>query len=61
LTKRKALEDALAKAESHLRHAVKELADGGGFRNTATEDIDKARASCREARAALNKLDRAEA
>lgn len=60
MTKRKNLETAVANAEALLKHAVKELADGGGFRNNATENIEKARANCREARAALTKLERAE-
>jgi hypothetical protein len=56
----KALESILAKAESHLQQAVKLLAGGAGDQSTAREAVEKARANCRDARAALTRVERAE-
>ncbi|OFZ97277.1 MAG: hypothetical protein A3H35_09485 [Betaproteobacteria bacterium RIFCSPLOWO2_02_FULL_62_17] len=60
VTIRHTLEVALAKAEANLQHAVTRLANVGGDRAIASDNLDKARASCRNAHAALTKLDHAE-
>jgi hypothetical protein len=59
LTTRHTLEVALAKAEATLNLAVKELAAVGVNKDSATEHLTKSRASCREARAALNRFEKA--
>jgi hypothetical protein len=60
LTTRHTLEVALAMAEAKLQLAVRELAVVGANRDTAGETLDKARAGCRDARAALTRFDRAQ-
>jgi hypothetical protein len=60
LTTRHELEVALARAEARLQHAVKELAVVGVNKDTATDNLNKARADCRDARAALTRLENAE-
>lgn len=55
---RKVLEETLARAEAYLQNAVKVLASGHGDASAASEKVDKARANCRVARAALSKQDR---
>ena len=57
---RKTLQVALAAAEANLQHAVAELAAAGGDRGPASQNLDKARADCRFAKAALVQLDMAE-
>jgi hypothetical protein len=51
---RQMLELALAKAEANLHLAVNELAVPGCDRGVANERVNKARADCRSAYAALN-------
>jgi len=57
---RRTLEVALARAEANLQHAVTILANVGADRAIASDNLDKARANCRHAHAALTKLERAE-
>jgi hypothetical protein len=59
-TTRQTLEVALAKAEANLQQAVTKLAAGGADRAPASDNLDKARANCREAHAALTKLNYSE-
>jgi hypothetical protein len=59
LTTRHILETALANAEAALQRAVNALAVVGADRDAAGDTLNKARATCRDARAALNRLDKA--
>lgn len=60
MTRRKTLEGALAKAEADLQRAVTQLAAEGAERGDAKDVLDKARASCRAAHAALTEFNNAE-
>lgn len=60
MTRRQTLEAALARAEADLKVAVTEHAAAGSDRFTAGDTLDKARATCRSAHAALMDLDNAE-
>ena len=60
MTRRKELESALAKAEANLQRAVTLLATPGVDQSAAGDELAKARANCRLARAAINELDNTE-
>jgi multidrug resistance efflux pump len=60
VTKREELEAALAEAEAALAVAVAEAATTGVDRVGAEAKLEKTRACCRQMRAALVKLNRAE-
>jgi hypothetical protein len=60
MTRRKTLESALARAEAALQRAVTLLAADGADRGAAGDSLDKARANCRLAHAALADFDNAE-
>lgn len=60
MTRRKTLEDALARAEADLQRAVTLLAADGADRSDAKDVLEKARASCRVAHAALTEFNNAE-
>jgi hypothetical protein len=53
VTKQQSLEEALAKAEAVLHTTVARLAKQSGDRGDASDSLDKARANCRQAHAAL--------
>jgi hypothetical protein len=61
VAQRKELEDALAEAEAALAAAARDLPPLGTGRDEAIAEIEKARAYCRQARAALIDLSRTEA
>ncbi len=58
MTTQEILESTLAKAVANLQRAVDALAVPGCDQSAANEDLNKARASCRSAYAALNGLAR---
>lgn len=60
MTRREELEAALAMAQAVLADAVFIAANGDGNQAEANADLERARAHCREIRAALVKLDRSE-
>ena len=60
MSRRKELEAALAKAEAELAQAVIDRAKGDSDGLVTDADLDKARAHCRHARAALAELNRSE-
>jgi multidrug resistance efflux pump len=60
LTTRPVLEAALAKAEARLQRAVREQSLPGANRDATAEALHKARADCRDARAALTRWERTE-
>jgi uncharacterized membrane protein len=60
LTSRQKLEVTLARAEANLQRAVTKLATVGVDQAAASDSLDKARASCRHAQAALTSHDNAE-
>ena len=60
MTRRESLEGALARAETELQLAVTQLAAGGADRVAAKDVLDKARANCRVAHAALTDFNNAE-
>ncbi|MFM9971181.1 MAG: hypothetical protein ACKVQK_22535 [Burkholderiales bacterium] len=57
LSSRQTLEGKLAKAEANLKIAVTQLAGATGDQSAARENLERARSSCREAHAAVVKLD----
>ena len=60
VSRRETLEAALAKAEAQLQRAVTGLAAVGADRDAAGDVLNRARASCRDARAALTAFNNAE-
>ena len=59
LNRRRSLEVALTKAEANLHLAVSGLANAGANNSIESDNLDKARASCRVAHRALTKFDQA--
>lgn len=60
MTRRQKLEQTLARAEAELRSAVALSVGNGADRFKTSEAVDKARASCRQARAALTEFEMSE-
>jgi hypothetical protein len=60
VTRRQRLEAALTRAEEDLQTAVTVHAAAGTDRFTASDTLDKARATCRSAHAALTELNNSE-